>query len=624
MVGQIGDLRTNLIKFIRDYNATKLENENLTQLVANDEHKRKLEVSLNDCREKMHQFHSENLQKEGSIKDLEYKLSQITKENDEVVKKRDSAIEEIMNQLAIKANEYKTTHEKLVEAQSTAEIFAEKNANLKLDHETKIENLQVEIQKLKRHIDQIENEKFNATSDLSTKLARTEEILMEYRTKVNIAEEKAQKLTENHHKSRQQFELVVEHLRGEIQSLKELLVKQNDEHNFAMTKSTKPSPTKSNSPLMKKKEMKDALRNISDELGSSRIPIRSLYGTPKKPNYPPSPAKKAKTVRLDTDSQVIQEDYRAPSEEFNSSQVLSDSPPWDYNKSVSFCGDATEKQSQLLNNKHSFVAPSPPKQRKKKSHKLWNDRFDDDRFDDSKKLKPSHQGIPNFGAMLTNAHKGEMVLNANKSANKYLPKSSANHTLPSKEKSTANLTENNQSSLNKSTAFHRLPSAVSRNFFPDYEWKQTETEMQQNRQSVKLPSAVPSSPCLSTFNFKSYLPSSSAQHESSSMQQHFVSGFPTRNDKTYEEKPMNENRQYANNPRSSAGIPGLSTLNFNMPLTKSSVYHTLPSMISRNFPNGNGNEEHSSGYESSDSNKSNLKHSLRKVSDVFNLDDYKR
>ena len=115
-----------------------------------DEHKRKLEVSLNDCREKMHQFHSENLQKEDTIKDLEYKLSQITIENDEVVKRRDSEIEEVMNQLAIKSNEYKTTHEKLVEAQSTAEIFAEKNANLKLDHETKIENFQVEIQKLQR------------------------------------------------------------------------------------------------------------------------------------------------------------------------------------------------------------------------------------------------------------------------------------------------------------------------------------------------------------------------------------------------------------------------------------------------------------------------------------------
>ena len=95
-----------------------------------------------------------------------------------------------------------------------------------------------------RHIDQIENEKFNATSDLSTKLARTEEILMEYREKVNIAEGKAQKLTENNHNNRKQFELVVEHLRGEIQSLKELLAKQNDEHNLAMTKSTKPSPTK--------------------------------------------------------------------------------------------------------------------------------------------------------------------------------------------------------------------------------------------------------------------------------------------------------------------------------------------------------------------------------------------
>ena len=33
---QIDDFRTNLIKFIRDYNVTKLENENLTQLVAND------------------------------------------------------------------------------------------------------------------------------------------------------------------------------------------------------------------------------------------------------------------------------------------------------------------------------------------------------------------------------------------------------------------------------------------------------------------------------------------------------------------------------------------------------------------------------------------------------------
>ena len=49
-----------------------------------------------------------------------------------------------MKQLAIKTNEYNVTNENLVETQSTAEIFAEKNATL------------------------------------STKLARTEEILMEY------------------------------------------------------------------------------------------------------------------------------------------------------------------------------------------------------------------------------------------------------------------------------------------------------------------------------------------------------------------------------------------------------------------------------------------------------------
>ena len=64
-------------------------------------------------------------------------------------------------------------------------------------------------------------------------------------------------------------------------------------------------PFKSNSPLRKTKEMKDALRNISDGLGSSRIPIRSLYGTTNKPSYSPSPAKKAKTVRLDTESQQV-------------------------------------------------------------------------------------------------------------------------------------------------------------------------------------------------------------------------------------------------------------------------------------------------------------------------------
>ena len=83
---------------------------------------------------------------------MEYKLSQITIENDQVVKERDSAIEEIMKQLAIKANEYNATNEKLVEAQSTAEIFAEKNAYLKLDHETRVENLQLEIKKLTRFV----------------------------------------------------------------------------------------------------------------------------------------------------------------------------------------------------------------------------------------------------------------------------------------------------------------------------------------------------------------------------------------------------------------------------------------------------------------------------------------
>ena len=61
-----------------------------------------------------------------------------------------------------------------------------------------------------------------------------------------------------------------------------------------------------------------------------------------------------------------------------------------------------------------------------------------------------------------------------------------------------------------------------------------------------------------------------------------------------------------------SGIPGLKNLNFNTPLTKSSVYHTLPTMISQNFPNEQDLDE--STYW-----KNQHRRDLEKVSSVFDV-----
>ena len=53
-------------------------------------------------------------------------------------------------------------------------------------------------------------------------------------------------------------------------------------------------------------------------------------------------------------------------------------------------------------------------------------------------------------------------------------------------------------------------------------------------------------------------------------------------------------------------------------ILKKSYLYDRP--ISRNFQNND--EELSSGYESSDSNQSQLKQSLRKVSSVFNIGNF--
>ena len=147
---QIGDFRSNLIKLIQDLNAMKMENEKLTKLLANDDHKRKLEVLLNDCREKMHKFQSESLQKDVVIGDLEMQISQIQAKKDELIKERDATIAEISENFSNKTAEYEAICEKLAEVQSTAELFGELNEKLKIEHETNVENLKLEIEKLKR------------------------------------------------------------------------------------------------------------------------------------------------------------------------------------------------------------------------------------------------------------------------------------------------------------------------------------------------------------------------------------------------------------------------------------------------------------------------------------------
>ena len=147
---QIGDFRSNLIKLIQDLNAMKMENEKLTKLLANDDHKRKLEVLLNDCREKMLKFQNESLQKDVVIEDLELQVSQIQAKKDELIKERDATIAEISENFSNKTAEYEAICEKLAEVQSTAELFGELNEKLKIEHETNIENLKLEIEKLKR------------------------------------------------------------------------------------------------------------------------------------------------------------------------------------------------------------------------------------------------------------------------------------------------------------------------------------------------------------------------------------------------------------------------------------------------------------------------------------------
>merc|ERR1711862_164725 len=168
-------------------------NEYIDQLFAKDEQKRKFEVSLNDYQEKMQQYQSNNLKFEETIKALEFKISQINNENNKEIKKRDSAIEDIEKQLAVKTNEYNDADEKLIEVTSTAEIYRQKNAKLKMEHKNEVEKFKTDIQKLERYAKQIENEKFEVENYLATKLARTGD-----------SDAKAQKLTEDNLKNKKQ------------------------------------------------------------------------------------------------------------------------------------------------------------------------------------------------------------------------------------------------------------------------------------------------------------------------------------------------------------------------------------------------------------------------------------
>ena len=67
-----------------------------------------------------------------------------------MIKERDATIADISEKLTNKIADYDVICEKLTEVQSTAEMFGKKNQKLKLEHEKYVEDLQEEVQKLKR------------------------------------------------------------------------------------------------------------------------------------------------------------------------------------------------------------------------------------------------------------------------------------------------------------------------------------------------------------------------------------------------------------------------------------------------------------------------------------------
>ena len=273
--GQIDGLKTNLISFIQDYNAMKLENQKLTKLVATDEHKRKLQVTLNDCREQLHKAQHEIFQKNNILKDLESQILQIRKENDETIKEKVTGLEELSAKLSRKTDDYTAALERLTKAESLTENLAEKNSNLKLEHEMKVEDLQYEILQLKRTNGLLQNEKLSMVQDLSTKLARTEENLIMYKEKLEKVVLEAQSEAANNYRKRKHYDEIIDNLQGENKKLKE-----------EKTETTTSTPLQKphTSPLLKKKDMGQVLRKISDEYGALKIPRKEFYS-------PPSPRK---------------------------------------------------------------------------------------------------------------------------------------------------------------------------------------------------------------------------------------------------------------------------------------------------------------------------------------------
>ena len=113
---------------------------------------------------------------------------------------------------------------------------------------------------------------------------------------------------------------------------------------------------------------------------------------------------------------------------------------WDGEPNTIFkYGDGDSKKGT---EKHSFVALSPLKQKKKKSVRFYDliDEFSENL--PSKKLKPSYCALPNLSFM---------------KVDKPSLKTSTNHRLTSNEKSPMGTTGKNLSGLKKSIARVRLP-----------------------------------------------------------------------------------------------------------------------------------------------------------------------
>ena len=106
--------------------------------------------------------------------------------------------------------------------------------------------------------------------DLSTKLAQTEETVVVYKEKLENVAFEAQTESANNFRKRKHYDEIINTLQEENKKLKE---EKQDESSTSLSKPH-------TSPLLKKKDKGQVLRNISEEYCTLKVPGEIFYGSP--------------------------------------------------------------------------------------------------------------------------------------------------------------------------------------------------------------------------------------------------------------------------------------------------------------------------------------------------------